>query len=211
MKTSTTEPRPARPGVVGRSSPGTGSAVPAPQERRPAPVPAPAADYSTVVRESPDATLAKNLVVARQAANLTQHGLAAAALVSRATVAQIETGYSDPRLSTIVDLARALGVPPYFLLVGVEEVNALIAMPEALAERPLHVPPGELERMRCLIRSGMLKDRIRAARIGAAVASEAGRQSPTAAISAAVFSAIQPDGGTAVGTVLGELAGTTRR
>jgi len=209
MKTSATPPRrPVAPGVVERSLPQIEPGVPAPQDLRPATAPSPAGDDSTGARESPDATLAKNLVVARQAANVTQHALAAAALVSRATVAQIETGCSDPRLSTIVDLARALGVPPYFLLVGVEEVNALIALPAALAERPLHVPPGELERMQRLIRSGMLKDRVRAARIGAAVASDAGRRTSAAIISASIFSAIQPEG-TEVGTVLGELA--TRR
>lgn len=208
MKTSTTHRDSIYPGVVGGPVPAGGAGAPATpsvQHRRPAPAPAPAGEYPAAVRESPDATLAKNLVVARQAAHVTQHSLAAAALVSRATVAQIETGCSDPRLSTIVDLARALGVPPYFLLVGLEEVNALIAMPAALAERALHVPPGELERMQRLIRSGMLKDRIRAARIGAAIASDAGRRPQAAAISAAIFSAIQP-AGTAVGTVLGELA-----
>jgi transcriptional regulator with XRE-family HTH domain len=157
------------------------------------------------IRESPEAALAKNLVVAREAAGITQHRLAAAALVSRATVAQIETGSSDPRLSTIVDLARALDIPPYFLLVGPEEVEALIAMPSALVERPLHVPSADLDRMHRLVQSGMLKDRIRAARIGAAVAHDAGRPSHAAVVSAAIFSAIQPDGGTAVGTALGDL------
>jgi transcriptional regulator with XRE-family HTH domain len=208
MKTSTPHRHPIPSGVLGPSvSANSAQASWAKQlvSAPAAPAPAPAGEYPAPVRESPDATLAKNLVVARQAANVTQHALAAAALVSRATVAQIETGCSDPRLSTIVDLARALGVPPYFLLVGPEEVNALMAMPAALAERPLRVPPGELERMQRLIRSGMLKDRVRAARIGVAIASDAGRTTPAAAISAAIFSAIQPTG-ISVGTVLGELA-----
>ena len=210
MNTSTPQRRPIQPGVPGRSLPKTGLSVPSRQEGGPPQGPLQVAGYAAGAQESPDATLAKNLVVARQAAHVTQHGLAATALVSRATVAQIETGYSDPRLSTIVDLARALGVPPYFLLVGPDEVDALIAMPAALSQRPLRVPPGELERMHRLIRSGMLKDRIRAARIGAAVANDSGRRTQAASVGAAIFSAIQPEG-TEVGAVLGELAATARR
>jgi len=209
MKAIPTQHRPIRPAVSGRSSATATPGASVPQKRQPPPIRSQVAIPLTPARESPDATLAKNLVVARQAASLTQHQLAAAALVSRATVAQIETGCSDPRLSTIVDLARALGVPPFFLLVGSEEVDVLIGMPAALLARPLHVPSGELERMQRLIRSGMLKDRVRAARIGAAAVAAAGRGTQAATVSAAIFSAIQPEG-VGVGTVLGELAESHR-
>ena len=153
--------------------------------------------------ESLGAILAKNLVVARQAARVTQHALAVNALVSRATIAQIESGSSDPRLSTIEELARALRISPLVLVVGREDIDALVSIPDALAERPIEIPPSQLQRMQRLVESGMLKDRIRAAQIGAALAIESGRV-PAAVITAAVFAAIQPLGGVALGTALGE-------
>src|SRR4051812_7462343 len=115
--------------------------------------------------ESPDATLAKNLLVARAITGVTQHALAAAADVSRATIAQIETGYSDPRLSTIVELAHALGVPPPLLLIREQDVRAMADRLKAAHATPFAVPDVEVERMRRLLATGLLKDRVRAARV----------------------------------------------
>jgi transcriptional regulator with XRE-family HTH domain len=156
-------------------------------------------------RESPDSILAKNLVAARVIAGLTQHDLAAAAGVSRATVAQLETGFSDPRLSTIVDIARALGIAPIVLLSGAEEVEALAKLTIDQVDGHPIVPPVDLARMRDYVASGMLKDRIRAARVGATVARGGAEAPVSVAVTAGVFSATSPGRGTVVGAQLGRL------
>jgi transcriptional regulator with XRE-family HTH domain len=156
-------------------------------------------------RESIDSVLAKNLMAARLLAGLTQHDLAAASGVSRATIAQLETGVSDPRLSTVVDLAGALGVSPVVLLVGREEVRAIAELPRDLAARPVAVPEHELSRMRLYVRSGLLKDRGRAARVGASVARAAGEHTAGSTLTAGIFSAHLPGSGTAAGAALGRL------
>jgi transcriptional regulator with XRE-family HTH domain len=156
-------------------------------------------------RESIDSILGKNLVAARVIAGLTQHDLAAAAGISRATVAQLETGSSDPRLSTVVDLARALGVAPMVLLAGIPEVQALAALGDGPGDHRLHVSPRDLVRLRDYVASGMLKDRVRAARLGAAVARSVADEHQGIAITAGLFSATLPGAGTVVGAELGRL------
>lgn len=56
--------------------------------------------------------VALNVAYYRNRAGMTQQQLADAARVSRATVNLIESGESDPRLSTLELLARALSVDP---------------------------------------------------------------------------------------------------
>lgn len=75
--------------------------------------------------EQTKATLAKNLVIAREGANLTQDGLAQVSGLSRSTIAQLEAGEADARLSTIVALAQALEIQPPLLLFGQKEWEAL--------------------------------------------------------------------------------------
>jgi transcriptional regulator with XRE-family HTH domain len=155
-------------------------------------------------RESPDATLAKNLVAARTLAGITQQELADVSGISRATVAQIETGSSDPRLSTIVELAKAIGVPPILLLIGLPEVQALAELASKRnAPRPA-IDSREVAKMLQYVSTGMLKDRLRAARVGAD-AVEAFSTSPNSPIIAGIFSAILPGAGTEVGARLGDL------
>jgi transcriptional regulator with XRE-family HTH domain len=155
-------------------------------------------------RESADAVLAKNLVTARVAAGMTQRALAEASGISRATIAQIEAGYSDPRLSTISELAKAMELPAIFLLIGQPEVRAMAqVLKRGEADQP-SIDPRDVARMRQYIGSGMLKDRLRAALIGAKVARSIS-ESEQARISAAIFSAHLPGTGTEIGALLGEL------
>ncbi|MFT3786938.1 MAG: helix-turn-helix transcriptional regulator [Tepidisphaeraceae bacterium] len=60
--------------------------------------------------------LSVNVCRVRAARGFTQVTLAARSRVSRATIALIESGQSDPRLSTIVALAAALECEPVDLL-----------------------------------------------------------------------------------------------
>lgn len=63
----------------------------------------------------------RNLRSQRKRAGLTQEQLAHAANVYPSEVSRLESARRDPRLSTIVRLAEALGVPPAQLL---ERVSA---------------------------------------------------------------------------------------
>jgi transcriptional regulator with XRE-family HTH domain len=59
---------------------------------------------------------AQNLRAARQRRGLSQEALAAAADLHRTEVSLLERGGREPRLRTIVKLARVLGITPAALL-----------------------------------------------------------------------------------------------
>jgi transcriptional regulator with XRE-family HTH domain len=166
----------------------------------------------TRIQESRDVVLARNLVVARLAAGLTQQALADAACVSRATIAQIEAGLSDPRLSTIVELAKAIGVSPVVLLIGEPELGALAELgprgPELRAR--FHIPEHTLRGMAHWAGTGLVRDRTRAARMGAEVAQASGGSSQ-AKVGAAIGSAVRPGDGTVVAAAFADLAGHPNR
>jgi transcriptional regulator with XRE-family HTH domain len=145
--------------------------------------------------ESLQTRLAKNLVVARVAAGVTQQALAAAADVSRATIAQVETGCADPRLSTISALATALGIPATTLLFGSDEVQAF-ARPNPTDSAEL--PDEDLVEVHRLLRTGMLRDRVEAGRVAATSLQLAGH-TRSAVTLGAMLTAIVPGTGTELG------------
>ena len=160
--------------------------------------------------EPSGARLARSLLVARQVGGLTQQQLAAASTVSRATIAQIESGGGDPRLSTVGELARALGVPTMALLMGSTEVGVLAQLPEEARDKPFPVLPADVALMRSYLGSGLSRDRGRAVRVAARAARSGGEAVAAAAVLAAVFSTISPGRGTAVGALMGRLWGMAR-
>jgi transcriptional regulator with XRE-family HTH domain len=67
----------------------------------------------------PKVLFARNLRATRLRVELSQEGLARRAGIHRTEVSLLERGGRDPRLATIVRLARALGVEPAALLDGI--------------------------------------------------------------------------------------------
>jgi transcriptional regulator with XRE-family HTH domain len=65
---------------------------------------------------TPRERMAKRLRMLRRRRGLTQEALAAKAGLSRTYLARLETARQDPTLSTLVKLAKALGVPVTTLL-----------------------------------------------------------------------------------------------
>lgn len=63
---------------------------------------------------------AKNLRAHRQRRGLSQEALGAEVGLHRTEVSLLERAQRDPRLETIVKLARGLGIRPSDLLAGVE-------------------------------------------------------------------------------------------
>jgi len=151
--------------------------------------------------------LGRNLVIARDLAGVTQHELATQSGVSRATIAQIESGDADPRLSTIADIAEALGLANVVLLASRREIQAMAQVCQQLTTHPVAVSEQDQARMAEFAGSALDRDWRRAARIGAAISRTAGCVSPGASTTAGLFSVAVPGRGTAVGAVLGRLLG----
>jgi transcriptional regulator with XRE-family HTH domain len=68
----------------------------------------------------PTAQFAENLRRLRLAAGLTQEQLSEATQLDPAEISRLERGAREPRLLTLVRVARGLGVPLAELLAGVE-------------------------------------------------------------------------------------------
>ncbi|RZL65304.1 MAG: XRE family transcriptional regulator [Variovorax sp.] len=80
-----------------------------------------------------------DLARARKSAGMTQAELAAAGGLSRMTVQRIEAGDIDPRLSTLLEMARALALEP-MLVPG--ELRAEVEAFLRSSGRMLGQPPG---------------------------------------------------------------------
>lgn len=144
-----------------------------------------------------------NLVLAREAAGLTQHELANLALTSRATIAQIEAGVGDPRLSTITALANALGVSPHLMITGRVEANRMLDIldnpHEIIDLAPDDADTHEIEAM---VRSRVPKENRLAARHAAQYVIHHGYRSIGSRVGAAVLNAHIPGIGAAMGGYL---------
>jgi transcriptional regulator with XRE-family HTH domain len=151
--------------------------------------------------------LAKNILLGRTAAGVTQDWLAEASGVSRATIAQLESAATDCRLTTLTDIARALGVSPILMLLQHTEISSLATWiaPTALDKLVRSLAPGELEQMNALRASGLQKSLMRVAQIAVEAVRHVGFDSRAAAIGASIGSGILPGLGTAVGTLVGVL------
>ncbi len=64
-------------------------------------------------------TFGRNLRTERQRLNLSQEALGFKCDLNTSEVSRLERSARDPRLATIVKLARALGIPPAKLLDGI--------------------------------------------------------------------------------------------
>lgn len=149
--------------------------------------------------------LAKNLVLARTVNNLTQSDIAKKANVSRATIAQIESGESDPQLSTIIAISTSLEISPVLLLMGKNDIEAIENLVENYQKKS--IPEEDIEKMRQLLSSGIKKFRIKAAKMGAEISVKLDVPSKGAIIGTtaggAIGSSLIPGLGTIIGASLG--------
>jgi transcriptional regulator with XRE-family HTH domain len=104
-------------------------------------------------------SLGKGLQLARQSSGLTQSELADEAGLSRATIAKIESGDADPKLSTLSRLAAALQVSPTWLMMSEQdmEVLARIASTSNIDVMLEQLPDEKIGEIRALAKAGRMK------------------------------------------------------
>ena len=150
--------------------------------------------------------LGANLALAREAAGFTQGDLAEEAGTSRATIAQIESGEGDPRLSTLGAIADALRVGTFVLLLGKQDIGKLVALAQNQEALTLAVPnTADVALLDELAASHLAADRRRAARMSSDIAAERGFDGVGAAVGAAIGTTLMPGFGTIVGAFLGAI------
>jgi transcriptional regulator with XRE-family HTH domain len=168
----------------------------------------PGADPTFALRES----LARNLTAARTALALSQAALASRAELSRDTVIQVESARADPRLSTLVALARALETSPLLLLVGRADFQALThTHTPALRRRTPRapwLPQPDADLIDALHASDVPRNRARAVRLTAKCANRA-RLSAPAIVASAIGTLIEGPRGAEAGAKLGAALSTS--
>lgn len=149
-------------------------------------------------------TLAANLVTAREAAGFTQTELAVKAGSSRATVAQIESGRGDPRLSTLSALATALGVNTSILLFSDDDLHRLVELAsQSNGVEDFKLSQDKKELLTQLSESRVTAERRKAARLSADFVVDKGYTGLGAAVGAAIGTGLLPGIGTVIGAFLG--------
>ncbi|MCB1659794.1 MAG: helix-turn-helix transcriptional regulator [Pseudomonadales bacterium] len=144
------------------------------------------------------AILGQNLIAARTANQLTQSELAERANISRATIAEIESGTADPRLSTLIAIADALNTRPIMLLL---DELAIRAAQEAGVKNDTFskISKESIEKMKEHLESDDSKGTQKAAQEGIRSLGVGG----SAAVGAAIGSVLLPGIGTIIGATLG--------
>lgn len=143
-------------------------------------------------------SVAENLIIARRVAGLSQHELAQRANLSRATIAKIETGQSDPRLSTITILAQALGVTPHALISTNEEVDRMIDILDTCHEI-VDIAPNEDKTNDLTTDDTNIRALRRSAERAAAFSRDVGYQSMSSQVASAIYNTHAPGIGAAIG------------
>ena len=93
-------------------------------------------------------SLMEPLITARKDAGLTQAELADRAGLSRMTVQKMESGALDPRLSTLFEMARALGLEPMLVPAALrQEVESFLRSGGKYLAQPsgISAPPSIVE------------------------------------------------------------------
>lgn len=157
-------------------------------------------DYEMRMRAS---TLAANLALAREAASLTQTELANRAGTSRATIAQIESGRGDPRLSTLGAIADALDVSTYLLLLSADDLQQISEVTKRADLSELQPLADQQVMLKQLAESPLSADQRQAARLSGSVVTELGLTSTGAAVGAAIGTMLMPGIGTILGAMIG--------
>ena len=143
--------------------------------------------------------IAQNLLIARTVLDWTQQQLANASGVSRATIAQLEAGLGDPRISTLELLANAMHVTAVFLLLDQGAFRALVEVKTDDAYLATLSRRRPLEALDHAINSGRYHGRMDAARLGVDAAHEAGLTGNAHSVGAGIGSARFASKGTFLG------------